>query len=863
MDQEKKDFFISYTGADLHWAEWIAWQLEDAGYSTILQAWDFHSGSNFVQNMQKALVNARRTITVLSPRYLTSAYAQAEWSAVFAEDPTGEKGMLIPVRIETCELQGLHKAIVYIDLVRKDNDEAKSFLLEQVELVIKRKRQKPDQEPNYPGEYKSEPRFPGALPEVWNLPRRNPNFTGRDQILKELCVSLNEARSTALTQHALHGLGGIGKSQLAIEYAYRHNTSYDYAWWIHSEDDSSLITDYTALAKALNLPEKDVEEQEVIIQEVRHWLDTHNGWLLIFDNARDETSIRDYLPQASSGHVLITSRNPYWTTIGTPLNIDVWNRDESIAFLKKRTGQDDENGADALAEVLGDLPLALEQAAAYIETKHKSINEYQALFNFRRTELWNREQRPSDYPDTVATTWIMAFDAVQDVPLAKDLLLLCSIVAPDDIPKSLVTRALEYAENNDSDPVAIDSFDLDNAIAALYSYSLITSDTDTFTIHRLVQAVVKGRVGNEGTAYYRNVMLKVLCEQFPGGGYNNPSCWPACEQLLSHAERLTEEVTNNGVQWDETSTLLNNVGSYYYGRALYAKAEPLLRRALKINEKVLGSEHPHVATNLNNLALLLKAQGKNDEAELLYRRVLRIDERSLAPEHPSVATNLNNLAGLLYTQGKYVEAEPLFRRALKINEKVLGPEHPSVATSLDNLALLLQAQGKNGEAEQLYRRALSILEKQLAPEHPSVGTNLNNLAGLLYTQGKNGEAEQLYRRALSILEKQLGPEHPSVATSLNNLALLLQAQGKNGEAKQLYRRALEINEKALGSEHPSVATSLNNLALLLQAQGKNGDVEPLYRRALKIREIVLGTLHPFTIRVRKNLERLQKLMRKK
>lgn len=851
MDHRKKDFFISYTGTDQHWAEWIAWQLEDAGYTTILQAWDFHPGSNFVQDMQKALVNSQRMITVLSPRYLASAYAQAEWSAVFAKDPTGENGLLIPIRIEKCELQGLHKAIIYIDLVRKDHDEAKSFLLKQIEQVINRERKKKYEEPPYPGNYRPEPRFPGALPKVWNLPRPNPNFTGREQILRNLRASLIEAKSTALTQQALHGLGGIGKSQLAIEYAYRYNTSYDYVWWIRAEEETSLVTDITNLAKDVNLPEKDAEEQYVIIQAMLRWLNIHNGWLLIFDNAKNVISIRNYLPNASSGHVLVTSRYPDWTTIGKSINIDVWQRDESINFITKRTGNDDKTAADKIAEVLGDLPLALEQAGAYIKTKKKSFTEYLHDFQSRRKELWKREKKlwdeqkkQSEYPDTVATTWAMAFEAIKEIVLAKDLLLLCSIAAPDVIPKSLIKRALEYVEGSDSNPVAIDSFDLDDAIAALCSYSLITSNTATFSIHRLVQTVAMDLVENEEAARNQSIMLKALSQEFPNEGYESPSCWFECEQLLPHAEKLTDEATFDGMKLEETATLMNKMGLYFHGRALYAKSESFFLRASEIFEKQQGPQNPAFATSLNNIAHLLLTQGKYSEAEPLFRRSLEIREKQLDPNHPEVAQGLNNLAALYQYQGKYAKAEPLYQRALQINKQVLGPDHYLVATNHNNLANLLLDQGKYSEAELLYRRALQIFEQALGPDHPAFANNLSDLASLLDIQGKYTEAEPLARRALQIKEQALGLDHPEVATSLSNLAALLRDQGKYGDAEPLYRRALDIREKQLGPKHLDVGVTLNNLGLLHEDQGNYAEAEPLYRRALQIKEQALGPDHP-------------------
>jgi tetratricopeptide (TPR) repeat protein len=289
--------------------------------------------------------------------------------------------------------------------------------------------------------------------------------------------------------------------------------------------------------------------------------------------------------------------------------------------------------------------------------------------------------------------------------------------------------------------------------------------------------------------------------------------------------------------------VLNNLAVVLDAQAQYSEAEPLHRRALAIDEKTLGPDHPDVARDLNNLALLYKIQGKYGEAEPLYKRALTIDEQALGPNHPDVATKLNNLAALYDNQGKYGEAEPLYKRALTIDEQALGPNHTNVARDLNNLALLYRIQDKYREAEPLLKQALAIAEKELGPDHPHVATSLDQLALLYKIQGKYSEAEPLYKRALTIDEKALGPDHPDVATKLNNLAELYRAQGKYREAEPLLKRALAIDENTLGPDHPDVATCLNNLAMLDDQQGKYPEAEPLLKRALAIDEKTLGPDH--------------------
>ncbi|CBJ32852.1 NB-ARC and TPR repeat-containing protein-likely pseudogene [Ectocarpus siliculosus] len=314
------------------------------------------------------------------------------------------------------------------------------------------------------------------------------------------------------------------------------------------------------------------------------------------------------------------------------------------------------------------------------------------------------------------------------------------------------------------------------------------------------------------------------------------------EPLYARSHAILEKVV--GPEHPDVASSLNNRAKLLRVQGKYAEADPLYLRAIEIGEKTLGPNHPALATRLNNRAGLLQRQGKYEEAEPLYRRSLAIKEKVHGPDHPDVARVLNNWAGLLKVQGKYAEAEPLFERVQALQEKVLGPEHPDVAATLNDRAGLLERQGKYEEAGPLYRRSLAINKRVHGPDHPSVARDLNNWAGLLKRQGKYAEAESFYERSQAIREEVLGPEHPDVAVTLNNRAGLLERQGKYEEAEPLYRRSLAIDEKVLGPNHPEVATVLNNWAGLLKVQGKYAEAEPFYERAQALRETVLGPNHP-------------------
>jgi eukaryotic-like serine/threonine-protein kinase len=292
------------------------------------------------------------------------------------------------------------------------------------------------------------------------------------------------------------------------------------------------------------------------------------------------------------------------------------------------------------------------------------------------------------------------------------------------------------------------------------------------------------------------------------------------------------------------ATHLANLAGVHDSTGSYAEAKALHERALAIEERALGPEHPSVATSLNNLALVHRATGSYAEAKALQERALGIRERALGPHHPDVAQSLNNLAGVHYGTGSYAEAKALLERALAIREQVLGPHHPDVAASLNNLAGIHRATGSYAEATALYEQALAIWEQALGPEHPDLATSLNNLANLHQVTGSYAEAKALHERALAIREQTLGSAHPDVAQSLDNLASVHNATGSYAEAKALHERALAIREQTLGPEHPEVAASLNNLAAVHWSTGSYAEAKASYERALAIREQALGSEHP-------------------
>jgi tetratricopeptide (TPR) repeat protein len=564
------------------------------------------------------------------------------------------------------------------------------------------------------------------LPPIWNISQhRNPNFTGRDGILKELGLALTSGEPAAWKQ-AITGMGGVGKTQLAVEYIYRHMADYRVIWWILSEEPTTMAADYASLAVDLNLPEKESTDQTEISKAVKRWLEHNPGWLLIFDNAQDPGEIRNYLPLGGAGHVIITSRNPLWGSVAKLLPAPVFDRAESIEFLCKRTGHEDKKAADALADELGDLPLALEQAGAYIETTCISLTEYQELFQSRRKELWDDESHPLDDRKSVATTWSLAMEHVShESPDAADLLNLCAFLAPDDIPLELLCGGTEHLPEPLA-ATATDKLAMNRAIKALRQYSLIATSGESLSVHRLVQAVVRDRLCQDDRKGWTETVVHLLSSAFPFDS-DEVRTWHQCSRLLPHALAAAAHAETRKVAPKVTQRILNQTGLYLRGRAEFAEAKVLFERALSLAEEAYDPDHPNVAIRVNNLGGVLQDLGDLQGAKERYERALKIDEKAYGPDHPTVATDVNNLGGVLQDLDDLQGAKEHYERALKIDEKAYGPDHPEVATDVSNLGGVLQALGDLKGAKEHYERALSILRKSLGEDHPSTATVRNNL----------------------------------------------------------------------------------------------------------------------------------------
>jgi tetratricopeptide (TPR) repeat protein len=651
---------------------------------------------------------------------------------------------------------------------------------------------------------------PDCLPGICNLPHlRNPNFTGRDDLLKLLHDSLNPGKPAALTQ-AMHGLGGVGKTQTAVEYIYRHAAEYDLAWWIRAEEPAKLASDYAALAEPLKLRERSAQDQGIIVQAVRGSLAGCGRWLIVFDNATGPEEIRGYLPLGGTGHVLVTSRNPAFGGVAHPLKVEKMSADEAVEFLLKRTQQNDGAAAAALAKELGYLPLALAHAGAYMEETGTAIASYLKTFSARQTALLAKAKPPEDYPATVATTWEISFRAVEkESEAAGQLMDLCAFLAPDDIGRDMLKSGAAHLPEPLAAAIA-DDLQWDEAVRALRKYSLVEVQDGALSVHRLVQAVVRDRLDEEGRKKWADAAVEVVNSGFPFDS-DDVRTWPKNARVLPHALASADHAEKLQVGLRACGRLLNQVGSYLKGRAELSGARHALERAVRMREVIYGPDSPEVATVVSNLGIVIQDLGDLTGARACFDRALKIDKVAYEPDHSDVATRVNNLGGVLYDLGDLAGARASFDRALKITEAAYGLDHPTVAIRVNNLGNVLRELGDLPGARAHIERAIKIGEAAHGVNHPKVATYLNNLGLVLHALGNLAEARACYERALRIGEASLGVDHLDVAIWCNNFGACSRDLGDLAGARAHFERALRVFERVLGKDHPSTRNAMKNL----------------------------------------------------
>jgi tetratricopeptide (TPR) repeat protein len=487
-------------------------------------------------------------------------------------------------------------------------------------------------------------------------------FTGRADELDQIRTNLTAEH--VMTIQALRGMGGIGKTHTAIEYAHRYASDYELAWRIDAEQPALIAEQFAGLGASLGLPA--APDVTAAVRAVCGELRKRQAWLLIFDNAERVEDLHPVLPNGT-GHVLVTTRRGGFRVLGPVLDLDVFDRANAISLLRRRVPNLSDDDANAIAEQLGDLALALEQAAAFLDQTGLSATEYLHLLHVRARELYARG-RAVNHRDTIATLWSLSLQRLQEVqPAAIDLLSLCAWLAPEPIPLDLFTSHTDRLPAPLASAVA-DPLTMADIVGALVDYSLVRRTDSGLLLHRLVQAVIR-HSATDRPQHPLAVVLALLRTALPKGIDSVPNSWPRWQQLLPHILTATNHHDDTQpVAADDVAWLLDRASLYLSFIGPDEASLTLSERALRIRESLHDPNDPQVAATLHNLGWQLEDLAQWAAARPLLERALRIREDHYGPDHPDVAATLTGLGSVLHGLGDSVAAESMLKRALSIYE---------------------------------------------------------------------------------------------------------------------------------------------------------------------------------------------------
>jgi tetratricopeptide (TPR) repeat protein len=812
---------------------------------------DLRPGDNWQREIEKAMTCARSAV-VLVGREGVGPWEELEMRALLEEHVHRNKPVipvLLPGAPRQPDLPAFLTLFTWVDLRAGLSGRP----LERLISEIKGKRS-PRQ---------TAARWGPASARLQNIPLSlGDSFQGRDADLKALWDTLGggSAAGPAVQARVLYGLGGVGKTRLAVEYARHHGSSYEASFFVSARSGGRLRAQLAGLAGLIGSPEREARSEEVAYESVLRWLRENTGWLLILDGIDTEeasTEVIEQLPLLSGGQVLMTSRISRWPPGFSLQEVAPISLEDAARYLLLRTASNPQAGnehgeAIHLAELLGGLPLALEQAATYVLRTRITLGQYRENWD----RLLDKPDRTTGYDRSVTVTFQQTVSQLG--PTAEALLRLLAHLAPEPIPEELIlassdvlVQAEESLQMETERPVVLSP--PREALADLADYSMVHWGGGIISVQRVVQEVTRRRIPIERQGLWAESALRLVDDFSPDP--NDERYWPLWDRLRPHAVQVIDRVRRYHLE-AQAFRLMNQLATLLGARAIHSQeAERLMEEALAIGQREFG-DVPEVATAMHNLAQLRKAS-RPDEAEDLVRKALAIDKAGLGPTHPNVARDLDTLASLVRARGELTQAESFLCEALTIVEKTFGASHPNITPVLNDLANLLEEMNRLTEAENLMRRVLAI-DAATQNEGHTHATHLSNFALLLArTIERLKEAEPLLRRALAIDRAAFGANHPNVARDLSHLANLLHQDGRSKEAEPLLREALKIDETSSGPNHRDVAVDLHNLASLLRAQGRLHEATENLQRARDIFEASLGPAHPHTQTAGAELVRLR------
>ncbi|MEU8586867.1 FxSxx-COOH system tetratricopeptide repeat protein [Streptomyces sp. NPDC048664] len=865
---------IVYVAENRMWAEWMESVLIRSGCSVLLR--DVSTAP-----MERPGPGSR-VLVLLSTPFLNSRHAQDTWRALADTSAGGAAVPFAPLRVDDARLHSSHLEHNPVDLHRLDEAHCVAGVLRALELPA---------QPLDPGA--GAPRFPGSVPRIWNAPQRNVTFTGRSLVLERLRDQLGGGSMSVVLplpqSQALFGLGGVGKTQLANEYVHRFMADYDLVWWISAEHADNVVASLAELATRLGAPVGDDISQACQEALQRLGRGTPGRWILVFDNADDPEELKAYFPRGGGGHILITSRNQAWAQQGPSLPIDVFLREESVEHLMRRAGSLSAADADRVATAVGDLPLAVAQAAAWLAETAMPIDDYLEQLDRQTADVLALNQ-PADYPQPVAATWNISIARLRErSPASVRLLELCAFMAAEPIAAQLLYSKEMIDALKPYDPALQEKLVLGRVIREIGRFALAKIDSmgTSIQVHRLVQAVIRSQLSPQQQEETRRVVHTVLAGARPDEDepIDDPATWSRFDLIWPHLDASDAR----GSMEPETRRLMIDRVRYRWKRGDFARAMQLAEELLSDWKDLLGEDDVQYLYLRCQLANIQRSQGRYIEAREIDEELLARQRSVLGADHPHTYVTTSSLSSDLAALGDYRNAVELAREAHEGFSQIFHESHPRTLNAANNLALALRMVGRYGEARALDQDVLDRRMEVLGPDHIYTLSSAASLGRDLREVGRYDESVSLLSRTYEAHKRILGKSFPGTLSCAKSLAVSLRRAGQFEDARRLttatraqYRaqyeapnpdtlacdlnmaadlyaadereaarevalEALSAYMKVPGEAHPYTQAALNNLGIFHWGCGDTEEAEAVFLQVLPRMREVLGEQHPHTL----------------
>ncbi|MEU3985000.1 FxSxx-COOH system tetratricopeptide repeat protein [Streptomyces sp. NPDC026672] len=852
-DAAKPTVTISFAGFNRAWAAWIGDRLERRGLRVVFQRWDSPSDIPLADLLRDLKLSEGRILILVSEWYFQlGPRTNEEWNAALREVVAPDPSRFAAVSLTTASVPSAATVLGAVNLINTGAEDAERRLLERLGLPS-------DPLPESTVSARRGPRFPATMPEVWGgVPRRNTRFTGREALLNEAYHRLTGAEPGAGVV-TLHGMSGVGKTQLAAEYVYRFGSEYDVVWWVNAEKRVTYRRGLAELAPKLGL--QTGQEYGERLRAVRDSLrrgDPFARWLIILDGADEPDQVWDLVP-TGPGHVIVTSRNPEWSEHNSMLlEVPVYERYESVAFIRRRAPRLSEPEADQLADALEDLPLLLDQTAGWLNDSDLSVDDYIALLEGGIDQ--DVVKVSADFPLAFQTAWSILLNKLREtVPESVDLLRLCTFFAPGFIPVRLLKEMPADDLPEQIARLLDDPLLWNKAINQLRQYSVVrleshesagdeaVSSGESLYLHRMVHQIVHKDMPDADRAEFVDVVRRALAAADPRRP-TDTRLWLGYAELVPHLKYADVLQSKD----PRVQGLVLNCLRYMYFSGEYAAGIKLGERAMEAWRELLGPSHPRIWELAFHYVNVLRADGEYARTEALDRAAVEHLREERGPEDLEHLRAASGLAADLRGLGRYDEALELSRWVVVAYNGLLGEQDSRTLNARNNIAVSLRLLGSYAEALDIDRQVMESRRTLLKGRHPWTLDSQISYSIDLRLLGRYGEAESVQAQSVRENRIVMGENNPQTLKAEYNLALCQYRSGDRARAAELFTGVLERGERVMGETHPWTLMFACAQSCFARENGDIDQARELSEAVVARYEVMLADTHPFVAGARAN-----------